>query len=137
MTTAQELISIIERRGGRLTVEGDKLVIEPPEAGLPVVDSLRSHKLEIIALIQSRPVDNDALSLWLLERCRFDLRCASGTSALYLDFASWCVSRGWRAPTSRQVFAKALDGEGFTLTPAGFWLGLILREDLDTILEGA
>ena len=54
MNEAEELIRIVESRGGRLTIEGSKLVIEPEEAALPLVDSLRTYKPEIVALLQSR-----------------------------------------------------------------------------------
>jgi hypothetical protein len=136
MTPAQEIIIIIEKRGGRLTVEGDKLVIEPAEAGLPDLDSLRAHKPEIMALLQNRTVDDDALSAWLLDCCTFDDRCQSGTNALYRDFELWCSSHGQPAPASRQAFVMALDAEGFDLMPSGYWRGLILRGDLVAIFGG-
>jgi hypothetical protein len=136
MTPAQELVTFIESRGGVLTVEGNKLFVDPEEAGLPVLESLRIYRPDIIALIKSRPAD-DALGLWLLDRCVFDDRCAGGTGGLYLDFARWCASRGWPAPASRLAFVKALQADGFTMTPAELWHGLILREDMNAILEDA
>jgi len=55
MNEAEELIRIVESRGGRLTIEGSKLVIEPEEAALPLVEELRSHKGEILELLAERP----------------------------------------------------------------------------------
>lgn len=134
MTPALQVILTVENHGGTLTVEGENLVIVPASAGLPVLDSLRLHKPEIIALIQSRSTDDDVLGVWLLDRCCFDDRCASMPGALYLDFVRWCVSRSLPAPDSRQAFLKTLYKEGFVTTTAGYVHGLILREDFDAIL---
>ena len=53
MNEAMDVIRAVEENGGRLSVDGEWLVIEPSEAGVPVVEELRAHKAEIIALIQS------------------------------------------------------------------------------------
>lgn len=57
MNEALEVIKAIEASGGRITVEGDNLVIAPRRAGIPLLPRLREHKPEILALLQSRARD--------------------------------------------------------------------------------
>jgi hypothetical protein len=142
MNEAEELIRIVESRGGRLTIEGSKLVIEPEEAALPLVDSLRTYKPEIVALLQSRTEqetesapENDALGLWMLERCVYRDRCFGGVGALFLDLARWCADHGQTAPESRRAFTAALQAEGFAVTTDGLVYGLMLGEDLETVMH--
>jgi len=136
MNEAEELIRIVESRGGRLTIEGSKLVIEPEEAALPLVDSLRAYKPEIVALLQSRSEqetdsapDSDAPGLWMLERCVYRDRCFGGVGALFLDLARWCADHGQTAPESRRAFAAELQAEGFAVATDGLVYGLLLGED--------
>jgi hypothetical protein len=138
MNEARDLIQIIESRGGRLTVEGEKLVIEPATAAAPVIDSLRTFKPEIVALLQSRTEqetnpapESDALGLWMLARCVYRDRCWGGVGALYLDLARWCAEHGQPAPESRRAFAAELQAEGFAVTTDGLVYGLMLGEDLE------
>ncbi len=134
MNEAQELIRIVEARGGRLTIEGEKLVIEPGEAALPLVDSLRAYKPEIVALLQSRAEpdatpESDALGLWMLARCVYRDRAWGGVGALYLDLARWCAAQGRALPESRRAFTAELLAEGFAVTTDGLVCGLMLGED--------
>jgi hypothetical protein len=133
MNEAEELIRIVESRGGRVFIEGEKLVIEPKEAALPLTDSLRTYKGQIVALLQSREqeTESDALGLWMLERCVFRDRCWGGIGALYLDLARWCAEQGQPAPESRWAFVTALRAEGFQITVDGLVYGLVLKEDLE------
>ena len=138
MNEAQELIRIVEGRGGRLFIEGEKLVIEPEEAALPLVDSLRAYKPEIVALLQSRSEqetdsapDSDAPGLWMLARCVYRDRCFGGVGTLYLDLARWSAAHRQPAPESRKAFTAALQAEGFAVTADGVVAGLLLREDLE------
>jgi len=142
MSEAEELIRIVEGRGGRLFIEGEKLVIEPEEAALPLVDSLRAYKPEIVALLQSRieqemesAPENDALGLWMLERCVYRDRCFGGIGALLLDLARWCADHGQTAPESRRAFTAELQAEGFAVTTDGLVYGLMLGEDLETVMH--
>jgi hypothetical protein len=142
MTPAAELVQIVEQRGGRLFIEGEKLVIEPEEAALPLVDSLRAYKPEIVALLQSRieqemesAPENDALGLWMLERCVYRDRCFGGVGALFLDLARWCADHGQTAPESRRAFTAELQAEGFAVTTDGLVYGLMLGEDLETVMH--
>ena len=142
MSEAEELIRIVEGRGGHLFIEGEKLVIEPEEAALPLVDSLRTYKPEIVALLQSRTEqetesapENDALGLWMLERCVYRDRCFGGVGALFLDLARWCADYGQIALESRRAFTAALQAEGFAVTTDGLVYGLMLGEDLETVMH--
>ncbi|MDR3752858.1 MAG: hypothetical protein P4K93_09340 [Terracidiphilus sp.] len=134
MNEAQELIRIVESRGGRLTIEGEKLVIEPLSAALPLADSLRTYKPEIVALLQSRTAqetESDALGLWMLARCVYRDRSWGGVGALYLDLARWCAEQGRPVPASRRAFTAELQAEGFAVSADGLVYGLMLREDAE------
>jgi hypothetical protein len=138
MNEAQELIRIVESRGGRLTIEGDKLVIEPLSAALPLADSLRTYKPEIVALLQSRTEqetesapDDPLPGEWLMERCVYRDRCFGGVGALYLDLCRWCADHKRPMPESRRSFVAALQAEGFAVTSGALVCGLILRADVE------
>lgn len=138
MNEAEELIRIVEARGGRLSIEGEKLVIEPKEAALPLADSLRMFKPQIVALLQSRTEqetesapDVPLPGEWMLARCAYHDRCWGGVGALYLDLARWCAEQGRPAPASRRAFAAELQAEGFSVTADGLVCGLMLREDAE------
>jgi hypothetical protein len=136
MNEAEELIRIVESRGGRLTIEGEKLVIEPPSAALPLIDSLRRYKPQIVALLQSRietesAPESDALGLWMLDRCGFRDRAWGGVGALHLDLARWCADHGQPVPASRRAFIAELQAEGFAVTTDGLVYGLVLPEDVE------
>lgn len=139
MNEAEAIICLVESRGGRVFIEGEKLVIEPKEAALPLIDSLRTYKPQIVALLQRRTEqetesvpDRDALGLWLLARCVYRDRCWGGVGALYLDLARWCAERGQPAPESRRAFTAELQEEGFALGTDGLVYGLMLAEDWAT-----
>jgi hypothetical protein len=135
---AMELVQAVEANGGRLTIEGEWLVIYPTEAGAPLVEELRQHKPEIIALLKSRTEqetetvsDSDALGLWMLARCVYRDRCWGGIGALHLDLARWCADHERPVPASRRAFVDALQEEGFAVTKDGFVYGLMLGGDLE------
>lgn len=136
MNEAEELIRIVEARGGRLTIEGAKLVIEPKEAALPVADALRAYKPEIVALLQSRAEETESAPAdplpgeWLLERCVYRDHAWGGIGGLFLDLARWCVEHGQPAPESRRALTAELEAEGFAVTTDGLVYGLMLAEDL-------
>jgi hypothetical protein len=140
MNEAQELIHIVEARGGRLTIEGEKLVIEPDTAALPLMDSLRMYKPAIMDLLRSRAQqeqdaadDSDSFGLWMLARCVYRDRAWGGVGALHLDLARWCADHRQSAPESRRVFVESLQAEGFAVTTDGLVYGLMLGEDLEAI----
>ena len=54
MTTALELIRLVEAAGGRFMIDGDRLGIKPAEAAAPVLDELRKRKQELIQIIFAR-----------------------------------------------------------------------------------
>jgi hypothetical protein len=55
MSTAMELIQIVERAGGRFDIVGDWLGITPARLIQPVKEELCQHKPEIIELLRRRP----------------------------------------------------------------------------------
>lgn len=136
MNAAQELIHIVEARGGQLRIHGSYLVVAPEEAALPIMDSLRAHKSAIVALLQSRDqqqvepeLDSDALlSEWMLERCAFRDRSWTAIAALHLDCAQWRANYRRDVCASRGAFVAALETEGFIVTD-GWVYGLMLKED--------
>jgi hypothetical protein len=131
-STAIELIRTVEANGGRLSVEGDKLVIEPREAAEPLVDELRAHKAQIIALIQSPTHDPEAwmedFHRWALDRCVYRDRCFGGIGALWSDFGEWAVGHS-SVPCTRRTFELLLTDFGFFFAE-GMIYGLILKADL-------
>ena len=136
MNEAEELIRIVESRGGRVFIEGEKLVIEPKEAALPLADSLRMFKPQIVALLQSRTEqepesapESDVLGLWMIARCVYRDRCWGGVGALYLDLARWCAAQGRPVPESRRAFTAELQTEGFAVSADGLVYGMMLAED--------
>jgi hypothetical protein len=142
MSAAAELVSIIEANGGRFLIEGGELVIRPGDAAMPLVEELRTHKAEIVALLQSRTgqetesaPDDPLPGEWLLERCVYRDRCFGGVGALYLDLSRWCADHGQTAPESRRAFAAELQVEGFAVTTDGLVYGLMLGEDLETVMH--
>jgi hypothetical protein len=142
MSEAEELIRIVESRGGKLTIEGKKLVIEPGEAAWPLIDSLRTFKPQILALLQSRTEqeaesapENDVIGLWLLEKCVYRARCSGGMGGLHLDFARWCAAQCLTLPESRRSFVAALQAAGFAVTADGLVSGLVLREDVEAVFH--
>jgi hypothetical protein len=134
---AWELVSFIERKGGRFAIEGDELVIRPGDAAMPVINELRQHKTEIIALLQSRTANPDELlhGEWLLEECVFIDARWGGIGALYLSLAHWSARHGRPLPKSRAAFVTALQAEGFQVTSDGLVYGLVLKSDVACALE--
>jgi hypothetical protein len=137
MNEALELMRIVESRGGRFILEGAQVFIEPEEAALPIVESLRARKLEIRSLLQSRyqpqadpEQDSEALlSEWMLERCVFRDRSWTPIAALHLDCSRWRADRGLPVVASRLAFVDALRAQGFTVAKDGSCNGLLLKED--------
>jgi len=136
-STAMQLVQRIEANGGRFLIEGEELVIRPGDAAMPLVEELRTHKAEIIALLRSRattpaeaPID-EGWGLWMLARCVYRDRCFGGVGALYVDLARWCADHGRPVPASRRAFVTALQAAGFAVTTDGLVYGLMLTEDLE------
>ena len=137
MNEALELMRIVESRGGRFILEGAQVFIEPEEAALPIVESLRARKLEIRSLLQSRyqpqadpEQDGEALlSEWMLERCVFRDRSWTPIATLHLDCSRWRADHGKPMHASRRAFVDALRAQGFTVTADGLCSGLLLKKD--------
>ncbi len=53
MSTA-ELLDYVKRAGGIFEMDGEKLKCRLPEDALHLVDILREHKLELIAIVKAR-----------------------------------------------------------------------------------
>ncbi len=133
MNAALNLIRAVQVNGGRLTVEGDQLVIEPGEAAEPLVDELRAHKAQIIALIQSPAHDPEAwkedFHHWSLDHCMYLDRCLGGIGTLCSDFGEWATGHS-SVPCTRQTFERLLTDAGFFFAD-GMVYGLILKVDLE------
>ena len=110
MSAALELVKAVEANGGRLTVAGEHLVIEPREAGISLLNELRRHKPEIVALLQRHTVSDPAG--WFVNGKRVTVfphcpRCAS--YALYRkdnlgDYECLtCGMQGIEESTARRV----------------------------------
>lgn len=130
---ANELIAIIEQRGGRLYVQGGDLVIEPEGAGLPLVESLRAHKPEILAALQNRPQRwRKPFERWLNSSCLRRPRWFGGLACLHLSFCEWQSARK-ADPCDRETFTALLNECGFLIgevEETALVSGLALREDV-------
>jgi hypothetical protein len=135
MTSAEELVQLVEMNGGRLSIEGEELVISPSAAAASLLEELRAHKPEILALLRRRRerATAAALEAWLVNRCVFRDRCWGGIGSLHVHFCCWCAERGEPMIASREWFENMLAREGFGLDLRyGFVYGLLLAEDAET-----
>src|ERR1700730_12497532 len=55
MSSAAQLIQLIETSGGRFTIEAGRLGVVPARVVLPVLEELRRNKGEILELLSRRP----------------------------------------------------------------------------------
>lgn len=139
MSAALEVIKAIEANGGRVTVEGDRLVIVPRQAGIPLLPQLRAYKPEIVALLQKRASDPETwragFFAWVLESCELREGCEDSQSvaSLLLDFAEWCAVHDADAPC-RVMFERLLSDSGFPLKD-GLAVGVVLKLDLEAALQ--
>jgi hypothetical protein len=135
VSTAAQLIEMVEANGGRFMIDGDLLGVEPETAILPVLEEVRRSKFEIIKLLQCREevseeaaLDEQDLCLWLLERCVFHDRWWGGIASLYVDNARWRAGRGHAVLYSRHAFEAALTEQGFNVE-YGLVEGLVLKHE--------
>ena len=142
-TLAMELIEAVEARGGQIMAKGENLVVNPREAGLPLVEELRVHKPAILAALQARHVitshsEEISISLalhsafvrWESERCVFwrGLGGASGIARLQVSFCEWAVAHE-ALPCTRRTFERLLADTGFAIGDGIVW-GLMLRDEI-------
>lgn len=150
MKQAFELIRTVEEQGGHFRVEGGFLVISPEEAALSVLELLREHKHEIIAVLTSgrsagNPEDRasaffdgptardfrawaEDFHRWTLDQCVWRPRDFGRIGALCADFGCWALEHD-SAPCQRTTFEALLADAGF-LFADGMVSGLILKADL-------
>jgi hypothetical protein len=139
MSAALEVIKAIEANGGRVTVEGDCLVIVPRRAGIPLLPQLQEHKPEILALLQQRARDPETwrarFVTWLLESCELRKGCKDSQSvaSLLIDFAEWCAAHDADAPC-REMFERLLSDSGLPLKN-GLAVGIALKVDLEAAFQ--
>ena len=146
MNTAIELVQAVEANGGRQTVEGEWLVVCPGEAGAPLVEELRQHKPEILALLRNRnekgcavPSSDSAewraaFSQWVTTDCVGHWRLHGGVGRLHVAFCESEVGRG-AVPCSRADFEVLLREQGWEIEqPLALVNGLMLRVDVDARL---
>ena len=125
MSSAPQLVEMVKANGGRLWIEDGWLIVEPRQAGLPIVQELRAHKPEIVALLQGRcdsELDQDPAAWkedfdkWKAESCiqREGPDDSTTVSALWVDFSEWTVAQE-SAPCMRPTFERLL-------TDAGHWV---------------
>ncbi|HUN85747.1 MAG TPA: hypothetical protein VMU48_15305 [Terracidiphilus sp.] len=105
MSRALELVQIVESRGGRLSIEGQTLAIDPRAAGEPFIPELRAHKAAIIELLQAR--QEEAFTRWLAFACAFNGRWFTNMAALHRSFSAWQAEHG-AAPPSLAEFKQLL-----------------------------
>ncbi len=132
---ASELIAIIELRGGSLSVEGENLVIEPEDAGLPLLESLRAHKPEIIAALLNRSQPwRKSFDQWLNSSCIRRPRWFGGLTCLHLSFCEWQSARA-ADPCNRETFIALLYECGYLIGEVegtALVSGLALKRDVQS-----
>jgi hypothetical protein len=84
-TMAVDLIAKIEHRGGRVSAENGALVIEPADAGLPFIESLREHKPAILAVLKRLQTDDSIANYRNPWRVWLDAHCAP-----FAPMVGWC-----------------------------------------------
>jgi hypothetical protein len=127
---ATSILRRIERSGGTLRVDGEDILFTPgdPSTADNLEDALRSHKAEVIRLLQLR---DDPLPVeWLTARCAFDDSQSEETSELLIDLAQWKVDMGLSYFATRMDFEAALKAEGFHIAD-GRVHGLIFAHKLE------
>ena len=85
MSPALELISIVERAGGKFLLDGDRLGIVPKEAAAPVLDRLRAHKAELIAELSRRSAMPSGVRLVRWEPKIAPVRLPQGSTVANVD----------------------------------------------------
>jgi hypothetical protein len=148
MSTAMEIVQAVEANGGRLTVEGEWLVVYPREVGKTLGEELRQHKAEIIGLLESAPMSapltpepiqdpakwRDPFSRWIVSACVGHWRLHGGVGRLHVAFCESEVGRG-AVPCSRADFEALLREQGWEIEqPLALVNGLMLRVDVDARL---
>lgn len=139
---ALNLVSTIELRGGRFSIEDERLVIEPASAGLPYLDILRVQKPAILDLLRIRRLDcipasgleewRAPFALWVKEACTSLPRWFGGLNPMHLKFCEWEADRDG-VPCNRATFVRLMEESGFLVAEVkGSMLvsGLALQEDV-------
>ncbi len=78
---ARELVATIEKRGGTLTLHGDKIRFRVPQKGADLIDAVRAQSAAVIAYLRQRvglpwPTYNGGMQ-FRCDRCNahFDTSC--------------------------------------------------------------
>jgi hypothetical protein len=125
MNTALELIEAVEANGGRLSIEGDYLVIDPSEAGASLVEKLRRHKSQIISLLQSRaaapvvdPLDawREDFTRWRRSKQGEHLAYGNLISPCLIAFCEWLARRRHTVTCTRPEFEVLVQELGYVTT---------------------
>lgn len=133
MNSAEVLIQQVEAAGGRIRLDGGRLLIAPPEAAESMMSKLKEYKMEIMDILKARvarELDAALPGEWLLENCIYGDCWWGGIGCLQLDLACWCANCGQPMLSSRRAFEAALLQEGFWVTSDSLVYGLVLKEDV-------
>lgn len=143
MNAARFLMTTIERRGGRLSVDGEFLVVEPSEAGASLLNELRIHKTEIIGLLRGEAAGmadhdpgawSDDFLMWLKSgriMHREGRDDWGGVGSLHIDFCEWAVTHD-AVPCTRRTFERLLEEGNFHIAD-GLVRGVVLLVDLQEV----
>jgi hypothetical protein len=138
MTVAEQLIQQIEGAGGRLSIDGTRLRVEPSRAGAPrpaaeVIEKLKANKRAVIDLLLARDAElwRGAFEGWLSTRCIQRQRDFGSFNVLLIDLNLQAGLQGGSA-CGPGLFSWLLAGRDFlTAEVCGTMLvsGLLLKED--------
>jgi hypothetical protein len=145
MNTVINLVRAVEAAGGHFAIEDEWLVVEPREAGEPLLEELLKFKPEIMSLIRRRSApeftngmdDHDPAAWaedfqrWMAQRCVSRPRKDdwAGIGWLWVDFCEWTTANN-SVPCKRRVFERLVVEAGFRLN-RGMVGGLLLMKDLE------
>jgi hypothetical protein len=136
MSAALELIRAVKARGGQIRIDCGDIVIAPKEAAMPILEELRTHKAEILALLQPRADDPESWRApfveWIDANCVPFERASSGLVVLHRLYLAQAAQ-----PCTRDVFRAMLAELCFPIREVGgteLVDGLILKDDLQAIM---
>lgn len=134
MTPAEQLVSSVEKAGGILTLNGDRLrcqLTEEAESLLPELQRLRD---QVVKLIQSRTEDDasrrqvlqDVMG-WAERHCIMHRACRCNPRVLHREYRRANGSRN----VEYHVFVTIMQEVGFALDEGEMLVGIALAVDWD------
>jgi hypothetical protein len=98
MNPAMDLVRIVEQNGGRISVDGDALVIFPDRVAMSIIDKLKEHKQEIIAALEPWRHDptewREPFVRWVDFSCVWNPRFFAELKCLHNAYCDLIIAQG-------------------------------------------